>query len=207
MTFRFMPSTLPAAIFPIALASTLIIPSPLAATAAQDAPLVPAPRPPAEGTVTAKAPTTVTDLITIARELDPNVERDGNGATFTVAGRELTLIADPTANRMRLISPIGRADDLPDDAARRLLEANFSTALDARYAISGGVIWSAFIHPLATLDEEEFLSGIAQTVNAADNFGTSFSSGGMQFGAGDGANTGEAEPEELMQPATATTDI
>ncbi len=32
-----------------------------------------------------------------------------------------------------------------------MMIANFHTALDARYAISDGVIYAAFIHPLSSL--------------------------------------------------------
>ncbi len=31
------------------------------------------------------------------------------------------------------------------------MQANFDTALDARYAIAKGALWSTFIHPLSDL--------------------------------------------------------
>jgi len=39
------------------------------------------------------------------------------------------------------------------------MQANFDSALDARYAIAKGKLWSAFIHPLSELNEEQFFSG------------------------------------------------
>ena len=46
-------------------------------------------------------------------------------------------------------------------------------------------MWSAYIHPLAALDDEEFLAGVGQTVNLALTYGESYSSGALVFGGGD----------------------
>jgi len=62
---------------------------------------------------------------------------------------------------------------------------NFDSALDARYAIAKGVVWGTYIHPLAVLEEKEFISGVGQVVNLALTFGTSYSSGALIFQGGD----------------------
>ena len=66
----------------------------------------------------------------------------------------------------------------------RLLQANFESTLDARYAISNGYIWSVFIHPLESLNEDLLDSGYLQTLTAAQTFGTSYTSGVASFGKG-----------------------
>lgn len=103
----------------------------------------------------------------------------------TVAGRPITVITDENADRMRVISPVARAEALEPDLMFRLLQANFDTALDARYSIAQGVLWSLYLHPLAALSDEQFLAAIGQVVNLAATFGTTFSSGGLTFGGGD----------------------
>jgi hypothetical protein len=74
---------------------------------------------------------------------------------------------------------------------RRCLQANFATALDARYGIAQGVLWSTFLHPLGSLDERLFLSGLGQTVTLARTYGTTFQSGELAFGGGDAPEAGE----------------
>ena len=67
----------------------------------------------------------------------------------------------------------------------RLSQANFDTALDARYAVAKGLLWATFIHPLSELHDKQFIAGIGQTVNAAKSYGTTYSSGLLSFGGGD----------------------
>ena len=79
------------------------------------------------------------------------------------------------------MSPVVEDTELPAEQARTLLEANFDRALDARYAVSRGYVWSAFIHPLSALTEEEFVDGVRQVVTLAENYGTSYTSTDLVF--------------------------
>ena len=45
--------------------------------------------------------------------------------------------------------------------------ANFDTAMDARYAIAQGGLWSTVLHPFAALTDDEFLSGFTQAITVA----------------------------------------
>jgi len=119
----------------------------------------------------------------VVRELGTSVQSNGRAWQFELLGRELILITDTHADRMRVISAIGASAELPGEALMVLLAADFHTALDARYAISDGILYSAFIHPLSSLSDEELRSGLRQTATLANNFGTSFSSGELVFGA------------------------
>lgn len=64
----------------------------------------------------------------------------------------------------------------------RVLEANFHSALDARYATSDGVLYAAFIHPLSPLTEAEVRSAVAQVASLVRSFGTTYSSGELAYG-------------------------
>ncbi|MEN8132987.1 MAG: hypothetical protein ABFS45_22975, partial [Pseudomonadota bacterium] len=84
------------------------------------------------------------------------------GATwfFHVEGIEAAVVYDVSADRMRIIIPIGPADELDEENLLRMMQANFDSALDARYAVAQGTLWGVYIHPLSTLTAEEFLVGL-----------------------------------------------
>ena len=77
-----------------------------------------------------------------------------------------------------------RESKLTPEQVSRILEANFHTALDARYATSKGYLYAAFIHPLSLLTEREIRSAVVQVANLARAFGTTYSSGGLVYGGG-----------------------
>ena len=132
-----------------------------------------------------------TDVMTPERlgemigRIDETSENLGNGWSFSVDGTQVQLIYDVNADRMRMITPVDQVGNLEDGDLERLMQANYDSALDARYAIGRGVVWATFIHPLSTLEDEEFLSGMGQTVNLAVTYGTTYSSGALVFGGGD----------------------
>ncbi len=105
------------------------------------------------------------------------------------------VITDESANRMRVIVQVADSAQLEKEHLHRLMQANFDSALDARYAIAQGSVWSAFLHPLGSLSEYDFFSGLAQVVTLARTFGTSFSSGALTYNGGDS----KAEQEKLYQ--------
>ncbi|MEM1260893.1 MAG: type III secretion system chaperone [Pseudomonadota bacterium] len=120
--------------------------------------------------------------------VDDNASQDGNSWFFRIEGLETTVVFDVAADRMRIVIPIVSAEELEPAMLTRLLQANFDTALDARYAIANGQVWGTFIHPLSSLSDEQFLVGLAQTANVVLTFGTSFNSGVFIFGGGDSAD-------------------
>ena len=115
----------------------------------------------------------------------------------------LMVITDENANRMRIMMPIQpfdpeKAEDL--QTALIALHANYDRALDARYAISEGFLWSAFIHPLGSLTENDLDSALQQVQTLRQNTGTSYSSGALIFGGGQA----EEAPEEEERPGDRT---
>lgn len=131
----------------------------------------------------------------LIHRVDAKATREGNGWQLEVAGTTLQVITDPAHDRMRIIAPVVESETLTPATLGRLLQADFDTALDARYAIARGVLWAAFIHPLSALTDEQFLSGLGQTVNLVQTYGTTFSSGVLSFGGGDSGKL----VEELLQ--------
>lgn len=121
----------------------------------------------------------------LGEEAGPGARKAPNQWEFDLEGYRVMVITDENADRMRMMVPITPAAELPPGLERRMLQANFDAVLDARYAIAQGVVWSAFIHPLSPLDDDQLVSGLAQTVTAAATFGTAFTSGAFVFGGGD----------------------
>jgi hypothetical protein len=121
----------------------------------------------------------------LIRRLDQEVQGSKGFWQFSIETVEVTVITDQAADRMRIIVPVAKDDELDRSVLYRLLQSNFDTALDARYAIAKGVLWSTFVHPLASLGDEEFLSALGQVVNLNLSYGTTFSSGALIFRGGD----------------------
>ena len=149
-------------------------------------------------------PMTLERLEAIIMILDADAQRTGNGFTFRIdAGQARVIttivVTDPAADRMRILVAIAEETVLSGDRMKRILQANFDSALDARYAIAQGVLWSTFIHPLSSLGDEEFLSGLSQTVTLAVTFGSTYSSGAMVFGGGDSQGILEDLMEEYLR--------
>lgn len=150
--------------------------------------------PPAEPAIRL-APMTLEAMHETILKVDAEAVRSeaGNAWQFTLEERQVTVVTDTNHDRMRIFVPIAPADGLPDAMVRRLMKANFDTALDARYAIAQDILWGTFIHPLSPLTERQFLSGIGQTVNLARTYGTTFSSGELSYGGGDSQGLMERE--------------
>lgn len=121
----------------------------------------------------------------IVRRLDKEAVREANGWKFKIAEVAVMIVADEKHNRMRILVPIRKVDGLDAAELMRLMQADFDSALDARYAVAHEILWSAFIHPLAALHDDQFISAIGQTVNLALTYGSSYTSGELVFGGGD----------------------
>jgi hypothetical protein len=133
----------------------------------------------------AAPPMTVARLAQIVLALDPEASVAGSGFALTVDDVPVLIVMDVGANRMRAMVPIRSADLMTQEELQRVMQANFDSALDARYAIAQGRLWGVYLHPFRELQRDQLISGIAQTVNVAKTYGTLYTSGAGQFGAGD----------------------
>ncbi|WP_299764784.1 hypothetical protein [uncultured Dokdonia sp.] len=96
----------------------------------------------------------------------------------------MIVLTDETNDRMRIIAPIIEASRLDEELLLDCMTANFHSALDVKYAISDGVLWSVYIHPLSPLNEAQVRDAVQQVFLAAATFGSSFSSTPLLFGGG-----------------------
>lgn len=133
----------------------------------------------AEGTMTMEK------MGKIIRRLDDGAKRRKNGWQLTVEKVPVVVVTDQKHNRMRILIAIRKTSEVSPDELTRMMQANFDTALDARYAIAHDIVWATFIHPLSELHDRQFITAVGQTVNLATTYGTTFSSGVLSFGAGD----------------------
>ncbi|MGC1496943.1 MAG: hypothetical protein WA790_14115 [Sulfitobacter sp.] len=130
-------------------------------------------------------PMTFERLSQIVVALDPDVIVRGPALEFTLDTIPVVVIADPGADRMRAMVPIASAEGLTPDDMMRMMQANFDSALDARYAVAHGRLWGVFIHPLSPLEKDQFLSGLVQTITVARTYGNAYTGGAAIFGGGD----------------------
>jgi hypothetical protein len=124
-------------------------------------------------------------LVDIILAIDPDAAINANGIELTIEDIPVLVVMAPSADRMRAMVPIASVEDVTPEEMNRMMQANFDTALDARYAVAQGRVWGIFMHPLGALERAEFLSGLAQTVNLARTYGTLYSGGAQVFGGGD----------------------
>ncbi len=142
---------------------------------------------------------TMPRMAEIIAVLDPEARFTRNGIEFSVDDVPVLVVMDVQADRMRAMVPIRSAEGMDADELMRVMQANFDSALDARYAIAGDRLWGVFIHPLSPLEKDQLISGIAQTVNIANSYGTLYSGGAAQFGAGDSEQLQRKLLERLLE--------
>ena len=122
------------------------------------------------------------DFSPLEKDYEPG--QTGGQWRFQAGGREVILMADEAHNRIRVMTPVSQTDPRDSQLLFTLLEANFGRALDARYAITGDVLWALFLHPLRDCRPSQLKEGIRQVVTLADNTGTTYASSDLSFGEG-----------------------
>ncbi|MEM1065002.1 MAG: hypothetical protein AAF771_17395 [Pseudomonadota bacterium] len=152
---------------------------------------------------TPDAPMTVERLAAIVTALDAEARILGNAMEMTIDDVPVLIVTDARADRMRAMVPIRSAEGIPPEELMRLMQANFDSALDARYAVANGRLWGVYIHPLQALERAQLISGLVQTVNVAKTYGTLYSGGANVFGGGDSGDLYRDLFEELLEKGEA----
>ncbi len=147
---------------------------------------------------------TLERLDELVARIDQEAEKNGNQWLLRYEEMEVLIVTDPTADRMRVMTPVAPADAIDEKDLYRLMQANFESALDARYAIAQGMLWSTFIHPLSPLTDEQFFSGVGQTLTLVTTYGSTYSSGALLFGGGDGAAESELPYDDIIKRGEST---
>ncbi len=120
-------------------------------------------------------------LDSIISEMSDTSTKEGNSWEFVIKETFLICVTDDVNNRMRIIAPIKKYEDLKSFEMEDALEANFHSALDVRYAMSDNIIWAAFIHPLRELSEQQVVDAISQVYSAVVTFGDTYTSTHLSF--------------------------
>ena len=131
--------------------------------------------------------TTFDDLKLILAKEATIEKEEASVVQYSVDQLPIYLIVDEQANRMRLMAPVVEEKELAEQDLKILMEANFDRALDAKYAVSNGVLWSVYAHPLKELYKEQVIDAFNQVRNLVYNYGTSYTSTIIVFGS-DGGN-------------------
>ncbi len=132
----------------------------------------------------ANAPVMTQEKLEIIVKHDINteiLEEQKGYLLFNYLGRKTALLSDVAHDRMRIITPITKYSTLAPAIKDNLMQANFHSALDARYAVSEDTLYAAFIHPLSSLPQNEFENALRQVFNLAASFGKTYSSGQLEF--------------------------
>jgi hypothetical protein len=137
---------------------------------------------PQEHSIQAAPAMTLGTLQGILKETVENLKGENGQWRFTYADVEMALLTNVTHDRMRIVAPIGPEAQLTEPQRKRMLDANFHSALDVRYATSNGLVYAAYIHPLSPLRHEQIQSALRQMAELVKTFGTTYSSGELSFG-------------------------
>jgi len=117
----------------------------------------------------------------VVKELTDSIDGNEGFWELTVNGMNITIITDENNNRMRVITPIAYVKDLDGDMLKKAMEANFHSALDIKYCVSDEIMWSAYIHPLKELSEDQLKDAIGQVYFGSLTFGTTYTSTNLTF--------------------------
>ncbi|GAA4275122.1 hypothetical protein U6A24_17285 [Aquimarina gracilis] len=120
-------------------------------------------------------------LDAIFRSLSDQVEGTDGNWEFVINDIHFVCLTDELHNRMRIIAPIRDHETMSEKDIKRCMEANFHSALDVKYSISGKVLWAAFMHPLKELSEFQVEDAVQQVYSAVMTYGTSYSSSNLYF--------------------------
>ena len=110
------------------------------------------------------------------------VEGQEGAWNINYRGIPMAIFTSPPHDRMRIVSPIPNGQVIQPSKMTILLKANFDRALDARYALYQGRLWSVYLHPLSSLTEDELKAALDQVANLVKTYGSTYSSGHLQFG-------------------------
>ncbi|MGI9351482.1 MAG: hypothetical protein ACR2O3_07955 [Rhizobiaceae bacterium] len=154
---------------------------------------------PADALVVTDSSMTFKKLVEIVLTIDPDAQVKARSMQLKVQDIPITIITDSKANRMRAFTPFKTLDGVDGQTLYRMMQANFDSALDARYAIAKGYLVSTFIHPLAELEKNQFIEGLGQVANLVLTYGTAYTSGAMTFGGGDSRNLHRKLIDDLLK--------
>jgi hypothetical protein len=124
---------------------------------------------------------TVDELSELLAQVTEDFRQSPTHWQFIHDGIPMACLTDPGYDRMRFIAPITELVEIDDATKDAVLEANFHSALDARYGSSNGLLFAAFLHPLSSLEDTLARSALDQVASLVHTFGSQFTSGSIEF--------------------------
>ena len=106
---------------------------------------------------------------------------EGGIIRFSFDGVPMMLMTSAPHNRMRVVAPVTEYAKLTPAQIMAMMESNYHKALDARYAVSDGVVYAAYIHPLQELTQGQLELSVIQVATLVRTFGTEYTSGVLSF--------------------------
>ena len=79
-------------------------------------------------------------LAELIKRIDTSAQGTPGYWQLVIEGREVSVITDEKADRMRIIIPVAPTKNIEKHLLYRLMQANFDSALDARYSIANEII-------------------------------------------------------------------
>ena len=86
-------------------------------------------------------------LAQIIMDIDPDAAITPSGIELTIEDIPVLVVMAPAADRMRAMVPIASVEDVTPEEMSRMMQANFDTALDARYAVAQDRVWGGVHSP------------------------------------------------------------
>lgn len=123
-----------------------------------------------------KTPMTESQVQIIVGNLSEESEHEPGMSTVYFGDRWILVLTDEALNRLRVMTPIKERKNIGAAEMEKMLLANFSTALDAKYSFYDQYVVSSYSHPLDILKEEQLIDALEQVVMLARTFGTTYSS-------------------------------
>lgn len=136
--------------------------------------------------------------IGVAADVDHRASGPNEMWQFTLGGFPFLIQTQENANRMRIVAFITRQHMLGEAELVRMLEANYHSALDARYALADQQVVSLFLHPFEELDGGQFVMGLYQVLGCAQSFGSEYAGGTMTFGPSSGGEGAMSHAEDRI---------
>ncbi len=119
---------------------------------------------------------TEADIQSILRGISAESEHEPGMSTIHFGERWILILTDEELDRLRILTPIQERATIGAEEMERMLVANFSTALDAKYSFYDQYVVSTYSHPLGSLSKEQLVDALEQVVMLARTFGTTYSS-------------------------------
>ena len=96
----------------------------------------------------------------ILKKESEKIEGEEGSWILYIGERLLLVLTDESNNRMRIFTPIAEQGGLSREEMEKMLEANFHSALDAKYGLYNGFVVSLFPHQLRELTEFQLVDAI-----------------------------------------------